>query len=67
MATIKQELQRFARRGLKYATCDVRWRHVGLHEGNIVLFDLTDLESRGNESVEEVVVQQEKELRSRME
>jgi hypothetical protein len=67
MAAIKQELQRFARKGLKYATCDVCWRHVGLHDGNIVLFDHADLESLGNESVEEVAVQQEKELRSRME
>ena len=68
MSAIKKELERFANNGLRYATCDVRWRHVGLHNGSTVLFDLADLEALGkNDSVEGVVAQQENELKRRME
>jgi hypothetical protein len=51
---IEKVLQLFASKNLKYKDEDVRWRHVGLHEGKCVLYDLAELD----ESTSGIFVQQ---------
>jgi hypothetical protein len=41
---IENVLKKFAGRNLKYKNEDIRWRHVGLHKGNCILYDLADLD-----------------------
>jgi hypothetical protein len=41
---IQNVLEVFASKNLKYKDEDVRWRHVGLYEGNCILYDLAELE-----------------------
>jgi hypothetical protein len=40
---IEKCLQNMKNEGLQYCDEDVRWRHVGLFENKIVLFDLAEL------------------------
>jgi hypothetical protein len=40
LSSIRQILERCKALGLKYATEDVRWRHVGIRNNEIYLFDL---------------------------
>jgi hypothetical protein len=41
---IENVLNMFALKELKYKDEDVRWRHVGIHEGICILYDLAELE-----------------------
>ena len=41
---VKKELQRFAKEGFAYKKSDLRWRHVVLYNGGILLVDLESLE-----------------------
>jgi hypothetical protein len=53
---IENVLKEFASKNLKYKNEDVRWRHVGLYEGECILYDLADLEESTSTSfVEEHV------------
>lgn len=44
MEEVKAELERFAEKGLAYKNSDLRWRHVVLVSGRILLVDLESLE-----------------------
>jgi hypothetical protein len=46
---IKQVLKRFHDNNLQYLDCDLCWRHIGYHNEEIVLYDLADLTSVGDE------------------
>jgi hypothetical protein len=47
---IQNVLEVFASKNLKYKDEDVRWRHVGLHEGKCMLYDLAELEASTSNS-----------------
>jgi RIO-like serine/threonine protein kinase len=40
---IKQVLKRFHEKKLQYLDCDLRWRHIGHYNEEIILYDLADL------------------------
>ena len=42
---VRRILERFKSKNLKYKDDDLRWRHVGIRNGEIYLFDLGSLES----------------------
>jgi hypothetical protein len=46
---IKQVLKRFHEKKLQYLDCDLRWRHIGRYKDEIILYDLADLISLGDD------------------
>jgi len=46
---IKLVLKRFHENKLQYLDCDLRWRHIGRYNEEIILYDLADLTSLGDE------------------
>lgn len=44
LSQVEEELHRFAEAGFAYKDSDLRWRHVVLREGEILLVDLESLE-----------------------
>jgi hypothetical protein len=50
IAKIETVLKMFALKNRKYKDDDIRWRHVGLHEGKCILYDLAELEASTSNS-----------------
>lgn len=44
---IEAALERLGDKGFQYCKTDVRWRHVGVYDNQIVMFDLADLSPLG--------------------
>ncbi|KAG7360014.1 hypothetical protein IV203_035112 [Nitzschia inconspicua] len=44
LPAVKTILSDFKKKGLRYADDDLRWRHIGMRDGRVYLFDLGSLE-----------------------
>ena len=69
LEVVEKELKRFVEMGYVYKDSDLRWRHVVLYNGNLILIDLESLVEVKDKSEKEkldLVEDQMKRLKIRM-